>query len=148
MRAGLRAVSEAIKTYYKRPVVSKVTKAAENASFAAQSAAPKSGRESVLREADRLVHGERNASYGHPLDDYACTVALWRAMILRRYGIDVPLTPDFGCLMMAAMKLSREAGKPKRDNRVDGAGYFECADWIIDEIKAREGASIPPVSHK
>jgi hypothetical protein len=91
--------------------------------------------ESILEEAQRLVHGDRGAAYGHPGDDYDCTVALWRAMILRRYGVDVPLTADFGCLMMAAMKLSREAGKPKRDSRVDAAGYLECADMCLERAK-------------
>lgn len=97
--------------------------------------------ESILHEAHRLVHGDRNAAYDHPFVDYNCTVALWRAMILRRYGVDVPLTADFGCLMMAAMKLSREAGKPKRDSRVDGAGYLECADMCLakQEELAAEG---------
>jgi len=84
--------------------------------------------ESILQEAQRLVHGDRGASYGHPGDDYRATTDMWRAMILRRYGVDVPLTADFGCLMMVAVKLSREAGKPQRDNRVDAAGYLECAD--------------------
>lgn len=88
--------------------------------------------ETILQEAQRLVHGNRGADYGHPADDYAATVAMWRAMILRRYGVDVPLTPDFGCLMMVAVKLSREAGKPKRDNRTDGAGYFECEDMCLE----------------
>jgi hypothetical protein len=32
--------------------------------------------------------------------------------------------------MMACVKMSREAFKPKRDNRVDAAGYIECADLI------------------
>lgn len=88
--------------------------------------------ESILEEAQRLVHGDRGDAYGHPHHDYLATVTMWRAMILRRYGIDVPLTPDFGCLMMVAVKLSREAGKPKRDNRTDGAGYLECADMCLD----------------
>lgn len=97
--------------------------------------------ESILEEAQRLVHGDRGAAYGHPYHDYAATVAMWRAMILRRYGIDVPLTPDFGCLMMVAVKLSREAGKPKRDSRVDGAGYLECADMCLDFDAARAAPS-------
>ncbi|OGT57537.1 MAG: hypothetical protein A3E01_08345 [Gammaproteobacteria bacterium RIFCSPHIGHO2_12_FULL_63_22] len=57
---------------------------------------------------------------------------MWRALIKRRYGVDVPLTPDFACLMMVAVKLSREAGMPKEDNRIDGAGYFECAQMCIE----------------
>ena len=88
--------------------------------------------ESILQEADRLVHGDRQADYAHPHVDYSCTVAMWRALILRRYGVDVPLTPDFACLMMVAVKLSREAGKHKRDNLTDGAGYLECADMCLD----------------
>lgn len=87
---------------------------------------------SILHEAHSLVHGDRGTQYGSPHHDYAATVAMWRAMILRRYGVDVPLTPDFGCLMMVAVKLSREAGKPKRDSRVDAAGYLECADMCLD----------------
>jgi uncharacterized protein DUF6378 len=88
--------------------------------------------ETILEEAQRLVHGDRGAQYGHPFQDYLCTAAFWRAAILRRYNIDVPLTPDFCCLMMSLMKQSREAGKPKRDSRVDAAGYLECADMCLD----------------
>ena len=86
----------------------------------------------ILEEANKLVHGDRGADYGHPYTDYACTADLWRALINRRYGLDVPITPDFACLMMVQVKMSREAGKPKRDNRVDGAGYLECADMCVD----------------
>ena len=88
---------------------------------------------SILEEAQRLVHGERNADYDHPAVDYECTAAFWRAAIKRRYKIDVPLTPDFACLMMALMKISREAGKHKRDSLVDAAGYIECAAMCLGE---------------
>jgi hypothetical protein len=33
---------------------------------------------------------------------------------------------------MQAVKLSREAANPARDNRVDGAGYWLCADRIVE----------------
>jgi hypothetical protein len=81
----------------------------------------------ILKEADKLVHGDRGADYGHPYTDYACTADMWRALIKRRYGVDVPITPDFACLLMMGVKLSREAGKHKVDNLVDAAGYAECA---------------------
>jgi hypothetical protein len=86
----------------------------------------------VLKEADKLVHGDRGAAYGHPFTDYACTAELWRALIKRRYGIDVPLTPDFACLMMVQVKMSREAGLHKDDNLVDAAGYAECAQMCVE----------------
>lgn len=88
---------------------------------------------SVLAEADGLVNGDRQDQYGHPWVDYSCTADMWAAMINRRYGVDIPITPDFACLMMVAVKLSREAGKPKRDNLVDAAGYIACAEKCLDK---------------
>lgn len=90
----------------------------------------------ILEEANSLVHGNRGADYGHPHVDYQCTADMWRTLIKRRYGIDVPLSPDFACLMMVAVKLSREAGKPKRDNLVDAAGYAECASMCLEREKS------------
>jgi hypothetical protein len=81
--------------------------------------------ETILQEAQRLVHGDRGAAYGHPIEDYTRTGRMWGA-ILGLPDID----PRICALMMAAMKLSREAHKPKRDNRTDLAGYAECADMI------------------
>ena len=88
--------------------------------------------ESILMEAERLVNGPRQVDYKHPRHDYDCTADMWSAMIEKRYGVQIDLTADFCCLMMAAMKLSREVGKPKRDNRVDAAGYILCADMCVD----------------
>lgn len=88
--------------------------------------------ESILEEAQRLVHGDRGTDYGHPHTDYACTAAIWNAIIERRTGVNPNITPDLACLMMVGVKLSREAGKPKRDNRTDAAGYLECADMCLD----------------
>lgn len=107
---------------------------------------------SPLDEAKKLVHGDRGEAYGHPADDYQATVDMWRAMIRRRYGVDIPLTADFGCLMMVAVKLSREAGKPKPDNLVDAAGYVECASMCLERNKANAETSNrvdqKPVSQK
>lgn len=88
---------------------------------------------SPLDEAKKLVHGDRGTAYGHPFVDYECTADLWRALIKRRYGVDIDLTPDFACLMMVAVKLSREAGKHKDDNLVDAAGYVECAAMCLEK---------------
>lgn len=84
-------------------------------------------RESALQEAQRLVHGDRGAAYGHPIDDYGRTGRMWGA-ILGLPDID----PRICALMMAAVKVSREVNKPKRDNRVDLAGYAECAQMIAE----------------
>jgi hypothetical protein len=81
--------------------------------------------ETILEEAQRLVHGDRGADYGHPMEDCTRTGRLWGA-ILGLPDID----PRICCLMMAAMKISRECNKHKRDNLTDLAGYSECAAMV------------------
>ena len=37
--------------------------------------------QSILTEAQGLVHGDRNSDYGHPLDDFSRTAAIWTALL-------------------------------------------------------------------
>lgn len=83
-------------------------------------------KESALQEAQRLVHGDRGEAYGHPIHDFARTAQIWTAVL----GTEV--TPEQVALCMVGVKISRECNKPKRDNRVDGAGYFETLQMIYD----------------
>jgi hypothetical protein len=92
-------------------------------------------RVSVLTEAQGLVHGNRNEDYGHPLDDWTRTAGMVSAMLAHK--LKEPITAEDAILFMVCVKASREINRPKRDNRVDGAGYFECLDWVVDERKAR-----------
>uniref|UniRef100_A0A6M3JRA0 Putative structural protein n=1 Tax=viral metagenome TaxID=1070528 RepID=A0A6M3JRA0_9ZZZZ len=88
----------------------------------------------ILKEADALVGGIRLVAYGHPLDDYTRTAAMWSAIL----GTEV--TPEKAMLCMIAVKISRECNCPKRDNRVDIAGYAKCLDWALLEKETREAA--------
>lgn len=103
---------------------------------------------SVLLEAQSLVHGDRQADYGHPIHDYAATGRIWGAIIERWLrSIDFPLPPEgfpdvdprIATVMMQGVKLSREAGKHKRDNNVDSAGYAECTQMISDRQRELAG---------
>jgi hypothetical protein len=87
--------------------------------------------ESVAEEAQRIVGGDRNASYGHPYQDYIRTAALQSAVLGQK------VTAKQACLNMIAVKLSREAFKHKRDNLVDIVGYALCAK-MIEEAMADE----------
>lgn len=93
---------------------------------------PAGEKETILQEAQRLVHGDRNKQYGSPLSDFTCIAAMWSAFITKKYGA-VKLAPeDVGCLMVL-MKISREANGHKRDSLVDTCGYAECIQWLLDE---------------
>lgn len=90
--------------------------------------------ESILQEAQRLVHGDRGADYGHPLDDFTKTATLFNTLT------GANLTPCDVALFMVCVKLSREANKHKRDNLVDAAGYLETWMMVIEE-RARRNAT-------
>jgi len=83
-------------------------------------------RESILFEAHNLVHGVRGEDYGHPYHDFSRTAKIWSAIL----GVDV--TPEQVALCMIGVKISRECNKPKRDNRIDIAGYAEALDMVVN----------------
>lgn len=80
---------------------------------------------SILDEAHKLVHGDRQKAYGHPREDFTRTGKMWAAIL----GLD-EVTPEQVAMCMVALKLSRECNMPKRDNRVDAAGYLETLDMV------------------
>lgn len=99
---------------------------------------------SILLEAHELVHGDRGQAYGPPAEDFETAAEIATAM-LRRKGLladgatleaaDIPL-------IMIAVKLSRECYRPKRDNRVDIAGYAETMEMC--NVGVRSGHTMSP----
>lgn len=108
--------------------------------------------ESILQEAHRLTHGDRNNAYGHPLDDYTKTAAFW-TIALRGAGVlrdGAEVAPDLAALMMCLVKVSRQLNAPKRDNMTDLAGYAWCVYEIIEEAARRakpEASNVAAISN-
>lgn len=94
--------------------------------------------ESILEEAKRIVHGERGENYGHPFEDFSRTAQIWSAVL------DIDVTPEQVALCMVGVKISREVNRPKRDNIVDGAGYFETLEMVKQERHRRESMMLHP----
>lgn len=87
--------------------------------------------ETILEEAQRLIFGDRNADYGHPIEDFTRTGRMWGAIL------GTPdVAPEKVGLCMVALKISRECNKAKRDNLVDGAGYFGTVAMVRDRQAA------------
>jgi hypothetical protein len=93
--------------------------------------------ESIFEEAQRIIYGPRNESYGPPSEDFAKTGIMWWA-ILKDLGITAPIPPERVALMMVALKISREVYKHKRDNLTDMCGYTGTKMMIEDEKKKQK----------
>lgn len=78
-------------------------------------------RETILDEAKRLVYGDREKDYDHPLNDATRFTCMLNAVYQRQ--MNAPFTPKDYAIIMLLVKINREMHRHKRDNAVDIAGY-------------------------
>lgn len=95
------------------------------------------GYRSVLTEAEDLVNGPRRGDYGHPLDDFRRSAKMMTGVLLDKLQPGTEITWQDIPLLMECVKMSREVNYPKRDNRVDGAGYWETKEMCETENDRR-----------
>jgi hypothetical protein len=92
--------------------------------------------ESILQEAERIVAGPRQKDYGHPLDDFTKTAAMWSGV----FG--VPISAEQVALAMVCVKMSRLLNTPDHhDSMVDACGYMRTYDMVRQERARRAGVS-------
>lgn len=95
--------------------------------------------ESILEEAQRLIHGQRNKDYGHPRDNINHTARLWSAYL----GVEIDALDV--SVMMILLKASRmkTTGQYHRDSVVDIAGYAGVAERVYEEPVEDPGVVTP-----
>ena len=82
----------------------------------------------VLEEAGGLVDGPREATYGHPMDDFTAVGDAAESL-----GIDPTKDALSHALYMMLVKIQRLAQTPDhRDSVVDIAGYARCYEKILE----------------
>lgn len=81
----------------------------------------------ILEEAQKAVYGDRQADYGTVTDNFGTIAQLWSAVLKTK------VTPEQVGLCMVQVKVARQMYKPKRDNLVDGAGYFATIEKMENE---------------
>jgi hypothetical protein len=93
------------------------------------------GPESICQIADRLVAVDRQNDYGHPRDDFQRIADMASGAgfrVLEANGKLRKMEPRDHVFWMQFTKLSREMNNHKRDNAIDGAGYWKTLDLIYD----------------
>lgn len=83
---------------------------------------PTTLRVEALREAAKIISGERNKQYGNPEDNFERTAKIWSVIL----GIEI--TNEDVAMMMVGLKVARYASKSgfQPDTWVDIAGYAAC----------------------
>jgi len=82
--------------------------------------------ESICDEAKYITGEERLKMYGHPKKNFDDIAKLWEAYL------GIKITNKDVALLMVLFKIAREKAGHKRDNIVDGIGYFRNAAQIED----------------
>ena len=83
---------------------------------------PSTLRVEALREAARIISGERNKQYGNPENNFERTAKIWSVIL----GIQI--SNEDVAMMMIGLKVARYASKSgfQPDTWVDIAGYAAC----------------------
>lgn len=81
-------------------------------------------RGAVLSEANSILHGERQGSYGSPCETFDRVAARWSQIL------GIPVQPWQAALMMADLKLARLSNGYHHDSIVDGIGYLAIAEEL------------------
>ena len=83
---------------------------------------PTTLRVEALREAARIISGERNKQYGGPEENFERIAKIWEII----FGI--PVSNEDVAMAMVAVKVARYASKSgyQPDTWIDIAGYAAC----------------------
>jgi len=93
-------------------------------------AAPVAPRVEALREAARIIAGDRDAQYGGPEDNFTRIAKIWSVIL----GIDV--TTEDVAMCMVGVKVARYASKSgfQPDTWIDIAGYAGCGYEVGEKL--------------
>lgn len=78
----------------------------------------------VIAEAAQIIHGSREDDYGTAERNLNRIAVMWSAYL----GYEITARNVAMCMVL--LKVSRDAHREKRDNIVDGIGYFGLAGQL------------------
>lgn len=97
----------------------------------------------ILDEANEIIAGPRQESYGDAHDSHTRIGVLWGAL-LHSYKPGQPVAPEMVALMMAALKMSRASGQmDHHDSWVDMAAYSGLGGEFAEKSAPEKVAEEP-----
>jgi hypothetical protein len=92
---------------------------------------------SILKEANTIIYGDREKTYGHPSKNLQTIATMWNAYMLGK--LEREITPQDVAAMMVLLKTARLANNPThRDSLVDICGYAALIERC-DEAPIAQG---------
>lgn len=85
----------------------------------------------VMAEAEGLIYGDRNESYGLVTNNFGNIAKEWNIHLGDKLKEEI--TPEDVAYMMVRLKLARQMHQWKRDNLVDAIGYLGCVEKMERE---------------
>lgn len=90
-------------------------------------------RVAVLREAERLITGDRNKTYGSPTQNFANTAEIWTVQMRHKLQPGAVFEASDVAALMIGLKLARLQADPgKLDTWTDISGYGACGAEAAD----------------
>ena len=93
---------------------------------------------SILKEANAIIYGDREKTYGHPSKNLNTIATMWKAYLgASTKDLDQLDAKDVAALMML-VKVARFANDPThRDNLVDICGYAALVERCDEKADTR-----------
>lgn len=86
---------------------------------------------SILNEAQSIIYGDREKTYGAPDKNLKAIAGYWANHLHTRFGVYHDVTPEDVCIMMTLLKAARLGNDvTHRDSLVDAVGYLALLERI------------------
>lgn len=87
-------------------------------------------RSEILSQANDIIMGSRNTSYGQPEDNFQLIADYWSMYLVNKGKMNTVLSSEDITIMMILLKIARMGGKGTVDCFIDIAGYAACGGEI------------------
>lgn len=97
-------------------------------------------RVEALREAARIISGERDVQYGGPEENFERIAKIWGVIL------NTKITREDVAMMMVGLKVARYASKSgfQPDTWIDVAGYAGCG-YEVGQLEAEKSSKTAPL---